>query len=93
MARDERSGSRLDWADAAVPVLASVCFVIKQGNADPVAIVSGGIGYALAVAVLFVGVRQIIWAVNRRRPSPRPRQPALAAGVGILIWAFILFRH
>jgi hypothetical protein len=93
MARDERSGSRLDWADAAVPVLASVCFVIKQGNADPVAILSGGIGYALAVAVLFVGVGQLIWAVNRRRPSPSPRQPALAAGVGILIWAFIIFRH
>ena len=92
MARETRGG-RLDWADAAVPVLASVGFVIKQGHPDPVAIVSGGIGYALAVAVLFVGVRQILWAVNRRRPDPRPRQPRLAAGVGILIWAFILFRH
>jgi hypothetical protein len=93
MAAQGRPGGRLDWADAAVPVLASICFVIKQGKPDPVAIVSGGIGYALAVAVLFVGVRQIMWVVNRRRANPRPRQPALAAGVGMLIWAFIIFRH
>ncbi len=93
MEPDQPPKGRLDWADAAVPVVASICFVIKQGKSDPAAIIGSGIGYALAVAVLFGGVRQIAWAVNRRRPHPRPRQPLLAAIVGILFWAFILLRH
>jgi hypothetical protein len=87
-----QSRSRLDWADAAVPVLASIGYVIRQGSSDPVAIVGSGIGYALAVAVLFCGARQIVGAVSRRQAHPRPRQPLLAALVGILIWAFILLR-
>jgi hypothetical protein len=88
-----RLKDRFDWADAAVPALASIGFVIKRGSEDPVAIVSDGIGWALAVAVLFIGTRQIIWAVNRARPEPRPRQPLLAALVGILVWGFVLFGH
>jgi hypothetical protein len=89
MEPEQTSKGRLDWADAAVPVIASICFVIKHGQSDPAAILGSGVGYALAVAVLFGGARQILWAVNR----PRPRQPVLAAVVGILIWAFIIFRH
>lgn len=82
---------RLDWADAAVPAAASVGYVIKRGITDPALMVGTGIGYALAVAVLFIGIRQAAWAVNRRRPEPRPRQPLLAALAGVLAWAFILF--
>jgi hypothetical protein len=91
MATGSWAKGRLDWADAVVPLAASICFVIKQGSEDPVAIVGGGIGYALSVAVPFIGARQVIWAVNRRQPDPRPRQPLVAAISGILIWAFILF--
>jgi hypothetical protein len=83
---------RFDWADAAVPVLASIAYVARQGSPDPVVIVGSGIGYALAVAVLFCGVRKLIQA-GSRRPEPRPRRPLLAALVGVLIWGFILFRR
>jgi len=89
----QRAGGRLDWADAAVPALASIGYVIKAGQQDPVQILGGGIGYGLAVAALFIGIRQVAWAVNQRRDEPRPRQPLLAALVGGLIWAFILYRH
>jgi hypothetical protein len=92
MAPEPRPQGRLDWADAAVPALASIGYVVKQGLSDPVAIVGSGIGYALAVAVLFCGARQLLGVIARRQANPRPRQPVLAALVGILIWAFILFR-
>lgn len=82
-----------DWADAVVPLAASIAFVAKKGTQDPVAIVGGGIGYALSVALLFCGSRQVLAALNRRRPDPRPRQPVLAAVVGLAVWGFILFRH
>ena len=71
-----------DWADAAVPLAASIGLVIKAGRPDPVDIVGGGIGFALSVALPFCGVRQIFWALNRRRAEPRPRQPLVAALVG-----------
>jgi len=83
MATGSWAKGRLDWADAVVPLAASICFV---------AIVGGGIGYALSVAVPFIAARQVIWAVNRRQPDPRPRQPLVAAIAGILIWGFIIFR-
>jgi len=83
-----RSRWGLDWADAAVPVLASLGWVLRRGPEDPVGIVGGGIGYALAVALVFCGLRRLLWLL-----WPMPRRPALAAGVGILAWAFILFRH
>ncbi|MDR3670640.1 MAG: hypothetical protein P4L36_07345 [Holophaga sp.] len=86
MTPEPRSLIRLDWADAAVPVLASIGFVIKQGKPDPVTIVGSGIGYALAVAVLFCGARQIVGA------RTGPRRPVLAALVGLLVWGFILSR-
>jgi hypothetical protein len=84
---------KFDWADALVPLLASIGLVIKAGKADPAQIVGGGIGYALSVALLFCGVRQVLWAVNRRRPVPRPRQPVVAALAGLLFWACIVFRR
>lgn len=86
------ANGRLDWADAAVPVLASLYIVMTRGQASPALVVADGLGRALTVAVLFIGVRQVLWAVNRRRAVPRPRQPLLAAMVG-LAWAFIIFRH
>jgi hypothetical protein len=84
---------KFDWADAAVPLLASIGLVVKAGKQDPALIVGGGIGYALSVAVLFCGVRQVLWAINRRRPVPKPRQPAVAALAGLLFWACIVFRR
>jgi len=90
-----RPGSRwgFDWADAAVPVLASFCWVLRRGQEDPVAIVGGGIGYALAVALLFCGLRRLLWLASLRLGRPLPRRPALAAGVGILLWGFVIFRR
>jgi hypothetical protein len=82
-----RFKERLDWADAAVPVVASIGFVIKERITAPDAIIGRGLGEALAVAVVFIGVRQALWALDRG-----PRRPLLAASVGILFWAFILFR-
>jgi len=82
-----RFKERLDWADAAVPVVASIGFVIKERITAPDAIVGRGLGYALAVAVVFIGVRQAALVLDRG-----PRRPLLAASAGILIWAFILFR-
>jgi hypothetical protein len=78
---------RLDWADAAVPALASVGFVVKHGIKDPATMVGSGLGYGLAVAAVFIGVRQVLATLD-----PRPRQPVLAALAGILVWAFVLFR-
>jgi hypothetical protein len=37
--------------------------------------------------VVFIGIRQALWVLDRG-----PRRPLLAASVGILFWAFILFR-
>jgi hypothetical protein len=52
MAAEPQAKGRLDWADAAVPLAASIGFVIKQGKSDPVAIVGRGIGYVLAWAFI-----------------------------------------
>ena len=93
MGRDGKGGGRFDWADLAVPLAASIFYVTRRDSRDPVVVLGDGIGYALAVAVVFVGVRQVLWALNQRRPEPRPRQPVLAALVGMAVWAFIILRH
>ena len=83
--------SRFDWADALVPAVAGMAFAIKEGNPDPTLIVGHGIGFALGAALLFCGARQVLQAVNARRPLPKPRQPLRAAIAGILFWMLILF--
>jgi hypothetical protein len=90
---DNLPNGNLDWADAAVPVLASIAYVIKQGKLDPALVIGTGLGYALAVALMFGGVRQIMWTINRRRAKPSPRRPLLAVLVGLLIWGFIIFHR
>jgi hypothetical protein len=82
-----------DWADAVVPLAASVGMAARSGVSDPATLLGNGIGFALSVALPFCGVRQILWAINRRRPVPRPRRPVLAALAGAVIWSSILLRH
>jgi hypothetical protein len=88
-----RAQARLDWADAAVPLVVGVFAVVKAGDPDPVKVVGNGLGHALAVACVFIGIRQVLWALNRRSARPRPRQPLGAAAAGILFWAFVIFRR
>jgi len=82
-----------DWADAVVPLAASIGMAARSGVTDPATLLGNGIGFALSVALPFCGVRQILWAINRRRPVPRPRRPFLAALAGAVIWGSFLLRH
>jgi len=82
-----------DWADAAVPLAASIGMAARSGVTDPATLLGNGIGFALSVALPFCGVRQLLWAINRRRPVPRPRRPLLAALAGAVIWGSLLLRH
>jgi len=84
---------KFDWADLVVPLVASLGLVIKAGKSDPVQILGGGIGFALMAALLFTGVRHLLWAVNRRLAQPRPREPLLAAIVGILFWGWVVLHR
>jgi hypothetical protein len=88
VATEGRPGRAYDWADLAVPLLASIGRVIKAGNPDPVIIVGTGIGYALWVALCFCGVRRLLRAMGRPGGRPLP-----AAVIGLSVWAFIIFRR
>jgi hypothetical protein len=83
--------SAFDWADGLVPAVAGMAFAAKEGNPDPTLIVGHGLGFALGAAFLFCGVRQVIRAINLRRPLPKPREPLRAAIVGIAFWMLIIF--
>jgi hypothetical protein len=81
---------KLDWADAAVPFVPTLMkIVLGRHSPDLAYFIGESIGSVLVVFLLFAGVRQIIWTVNRRRPEPKPRKPLLAFIVGSIFWLLV----
>jgi len=81
---------KLDWADAAVPFVPTLMKLALGRNSPDLAYFIGeSVGSILVVFLLFAGVRQIIWTVNRKRPEPKPRKPLLAFIVGTIFWVLV----